>query len=45
VHWSRFQAPGHELTRRARNNVEVLGRGSRPMLFGHGFGCDQTMWR
>ena len=29
----------------ARNNVKVLGRGSRPMLFAHGFGCDQNMWR
>ncbi len=29
----------------ARNNVQVLGRGSRPMLFAHGFGCDQNMWR
>jgi sigma-B regulation protein RsbQ len=28
-----------------RNNVRVSGRGTRPMLFAHGFGCDQTMWR
>jgi sigma-B regulation protein RsbQ len=28
-----------------RNNVTVLGRGARPMLFAHGFGCDQNMWR
>jgi sigma-B regulation protein RsbQ len=28
-----------------RNNVNVSGRGSQPMLFAHGFGCDQTMWR
>lgn len=28
-----------------RNNVRVLGRGSQPMLFAHGYGCDQTMWR
>jgi sigma-B regulation protein RsbQ len=28
-----------------RNNVKVFGRGSQPMLFAHGFGCDQTMWR
>jgi sigma-B regulation protein RsbQ len=27
------------------NNVVVLGRGSQPMLFAHGYGCDQTMWR
>jgi sigma-B regulation protein RsbQ len=29
----------------ARNHVQVLGRGTRPMLFAHGFGCDQNMWR
>jgi sigma-B regulation protein RsbQ len=29
----------------ARNNVKVLGRGTQPMLFAHGFGCDQNMWR
>ena len=28
-----------------RNNVKESGRGTRPMLFAHGFGCDQTMWR
>ena len=28
-----------------RNNVNVLGRGTQPMLFAHGFGCDQNMWR
>jgi sigma-B regulation protein RsbQ len=28
-----------------RNNVNVSGRGSQPMLFAHGFGCDQNMWR
>lgn len=28
-----------------RNNVKVSGRGERPMLFAHGFGCDQNMWR
>jgi sigma-B regulation protein RsbQ len=29
----------------ARNNVRTLGTGARPMLFAHGFGCDQNMWR
>jgi sigma-B regulation protein RsbQ len=29
----------------ARNNVKVSGRGTQPILFAHGFGCDQTMWR
>jgi sigma-B regulation protein RsbQ len=28
-----------------RNNVIELGRGTQPMLFAHGFGCDQHMWR
>jgi hypothetical protein len=28
-----------------RNNVKVSGRGTQPMLFAHGFGCDQNMWR
>ncbi len=29
----------------ARNNVKVFGSGTRPMMFAHGFGCDQNMWR
>src|SRR5436309_11758030 len=28
-----------------RNNVVVTGRGTQPLLFAHGFGCDQNMWR
>lgn len=28
-----------------RNNVRVTGKGQKPMLFAHGFGCDQHMWR
>ena len=28
-----------------RNNVKVMGAGTQPMLFAHGFGCDQNMWR
>ena len=28
-----------------RNNVKDFGRGTQPMLFAHGFGCDQNMWR
>src|SRR3954466_2524531 len=28
-----------------RKNVKVFGHGSQPMLFAHGFGCDQNMWR
>ena len=29
----------------ARNNVTVHGSGKRVLMFAHGFGCDQTMWR
>jgi len=28
-----------------RNHVTVTGCGKQPMLFAHGFGCDQNMWR
>src|SRR5690348_8643243 len=28
-----------------RHNVNVTGRGTIPMVFAHGFGCDQNMWR
>jgi sigma-B regulation protein RsbQ len=28
-----------------RNNVTVFGQGTQSMLFAHGFGCDQNMWR
>jgi sigma-B regulation protein RsbQ len=28
-----------------RNNIKVSGNGSQPMVFAHGFGCDQNMWR
>lgn len=28
-----------------RNNVHVSGNGGATMVFSHGFGCDQTMWR
>jgi sigma-B regulation protein RsbQ len=28
-----------------RNNVKVTGAGERVILFAHGFGCDQNMWR
>jgi sigma-B regulation protein RsbQ len=29
----------------SRNNVTLAGSGTRPMMFAHGFGCDQNMWR
>jgi sigma-B regulation protein RsbQ len=28
-----------------RNNVKVLGQDQQPMIFAHGYGCDQNMWR
>ena len=28
-----------------RNNVHVLGQGPRTLMFAHGYGCDQSMWR
>jgi sigma-B regulation protein RsbQ len=28
-----------------RNNVKVSGASGPPLMFAHGFGCDQTMWR
>lgn len=27
------------------NNVTLTGKGSQVMMFAHGFGCDQNMWR
>ena len=28
-----------------RHHVNITGQGSRTLLFAHGFGCDQQMWR
>lgn len=28
-----------------RNNIHILGQGRQTMIFAHGFGCDQNMWR
>ena len=28
-----------------RNNVTISGNGDTPMMFAHGYGCDQRMWR
>lgn len=28
-----------------RNNVRMIGRGPRKLIFVNGFGCDQSMWR
>lgn len=29
----------------SRHNVQVSGRGNQFIMFAHGFGCDQNMWR
>lgn len=28
-----------------RNNVQKFGNGPLAMLYAHGFGCDQSMWK
>jgi sigma-B regulation protein RsbQ len=28
-----------------RNHIQVFGEGQRAMMFAHGYGCDQNMWR
>lgn len=28
-----------------KHNVRISGKGDRTMMFAHGFGCDQNMWR
>src|SRR5580692_2232256 len=28
-----------------RNNVKIFGSGAVPIVFAHGYGCDQNMWR
>jgi sigma-B regulation protein RsbQ len=29
----------------ARHNIRITGHGTTTLLFAHGFGCDQSMWR
>lgn len=33
------------MTACARNHVRIAGTGDQTMVFAHGFGCDQNMWR
>jgi sigma-B regulation protein RsbQ len=40
-----MEAFGRRSDATVRNNVQVLGAGSPPLMFAHGFGCDQNMWR
>lgn len=28
-----------------RHNIQTFGQGSRTLVFAHGYGCDQNMWR
>jgi sigma-B regulation protein RsbQ len=28
-----------------RNNVNIIGNGTKTILFAHGFGCDQNAWK
>jgi sigma-B regulation protein RsbQ len=37
--------PGETTSALSRHNVHVVGSGTVPMVFAHGFGCDQNMWR
>lgn len=30
---------------RVKNNVRVFGEGQKTMIFAHGYGCDQNVWR
>jgi sigma-B regulation protein RsbQ len=45
IHHSYIEEVGLTHSVRLRNNVNILGQGTQPMLFAHGFGCDQNMWR
>ncbi len=33
------------MTASSRNNVRIAGRGAETLVFAHGYGCDQNMWR
>jgi sigma-B regulation protein RsbQ len=34
-----------DLSASRRNNVQIRGKGGRDVVFAHGYGCDQNMWR
>jgi sigma-B regulation protein RsbQ len=44
-HAARLASDEHTMDVLRRNNVNLLGKGRTPMMFAHGFGCDQNMWR
>eukprot|EP01013_Petalomonas_cantuscygni_P004879 TRINITY_DN15338_c0_g1_i1.p2 TRINITY_DN15338_c0_g1~~TRINITY_DN15338_c0_g1_i1.p2 ORF type:complete len:267 (-),score=70.09 TRINITY_DN15338_c0_g1_i1:31-831(-) len=33
------------MSRRLDNNINFAGSGEAPIVFAHGFGCDQSMWK
>jgi sigma-B regulation protein RsbQ len=33
------------MTATKRNNVKIVGSGDEVLMFAHGYGCDQNMWR
>jgi len=41
----RLVPEGYVMSILKRNNVSVRGQGSETIMFAHGFGCDQAMWR
>lgn len=41
----RFAGREYDLSVLQRNNVQIAGDGQRAIVFAHGFGCDQNMWR
>jgi sigma-B regulation protein RsbQ len=37
-------SPGNDLNILQRNNVQIRGEGGPVLIYGNGFGCNQTMW-
>jgi sigma-B regulation protein RsbQ len=35
----------HPIIELSRFNLQIKGKGKQPMMFLHGYGCDQNMWR
>ncbi|HSF76525.1 MAG TPA: alpha/beta hydrolase, partial [Microcoleus sp.] len=45
--YNQFNARVAQMTKNflLRNTIKVFGQGTQTMMFAHGFGCDQNMWR
>lgn len=41
----RHRIPNRTMSPITRNNVQISGSGERTIVFAHGYGCDQNMWR